>query len=293
MDEAARRQAGHFDEHEPISPWPELMRNSGFRFNYIAKDLLIERSIEAATISPGTRVLDIGCGSGVLLDRIGTTYGTTGTGIDISARSLSRAKSRAVTGSRFVVADARSLPFASHSYNLVICLDVLEHIERSEVAVNEMLRIATADARVIIYAISARNNYTLQWFERLLLSRIGIDLDFLACHSRDLLVDPKSVSNVLHRNDQFTSDIQHFHGFFSSLFDRAWLLGYLVLKKIGLLSAKTPVYQYLGVVILTAATIAARIALDILLKLDGPWFVRGYSNGFLAVGRNSRTAERF
>ena len=78
-DDSFYRQAAHFDSHEPISPWPEVLRLEGFKYQYIAKDLIIKETLDLMGIRRGFRVLDVGSGNGIWLDRLGSSYGTIGT----------------------------------------------------------------------------------------------------------------------------------------------------------------------------------------------------------------------
>ena len=76
---------------------------------------------------PGTRALDIGCGngksSGSLLEA-----GCILTGIDHSAAAIAICKERFPEG-RFMLADARRLPFLDRSFDLVLMVHVLDHLD--------------------------------------------------------------------------------------------------------------------------------------------------------------------
>lgn len=65
-------------------------------------------------------VLDVGCGSGQFLRRLPDTY--LKVGIDISYEALARVGAPRTLGS------VDSLPFASSSFDLVTCFEVLEHL---------------------------------------------------------------------------------------------------------------------------------------------------------------------
>jgi len=60
-----RQQAAHFDIKEPISPWPEILQSEGFRYHYIAKDLVIKKALDDLAIKEESRVLNVGCGRGI------------------------------------------------------------------------------------------------------------------------------------------------------------------------------------------------------------------------------------
>lgn len=279
------QQAAHFDNKEPISPWPKILRSEGFRYHYIAKDLVIKQALDELAISAGSRVLDVGCGRGIWLDRVASSYGTTGIGIDVSKQSLASAFSNSISQSVFILTDARALPFANESFDLVTSLDVLEHVDTPEIVLDEIGRVAGRSGKILIYAVSKRNQFTYQWFERKFLGAIGVDLHPLAGHDPDLFIDPDMIGNRLNLGDFRLEKIEYFHAFFSSLFDRGLLVIYGVGKKLGLLAARNQTHKRLAVIFLTFTSIISRISLGTLLWLDRPWLRRGYANGFLAVAR--------
>jgi len=287
-DDNVRRQAAHFDEKEPISPWPEVLRVEGFRYQYIAKDLVIKKALDGIAPNKGSRVLDVGCGTGIWLDRLGSSYGTVGTGVDISRQSLAKARSRSVRQSGFMLAEATALPIADGSFDLIVSLDVLEHIEQPQMAIDEMIRVASHDAHIMVYVVSRQNAYTFQWFERKLLTAIGIDLHPLACHDPNLLVDPKIIRDRLSGQNVILEKLEFFHAFFTSLYDRTLLVTYFIFKKLGLLNVRNRPHRVLAVIFLAVTSWISRFASGALVWLDQPWLKRGYANGFLAVARRIR-----
>ncbi len=288
MDETAIRQAAHFDTHVPISPWPEVLRKAGFRYHYIAKDLVMKRALDDVSLAPGMKALDVGCGVGVWLDRLESTYGTAGIGIDVSQKSLEFANSQAMGNSSFAMADAKALPFADGAFDLITSLDVLEHIEQPDRALYEMMRVSASDGRLLVYAVSKRYKFTYQWMERGLATLFGIDLHKYSCHDPELLVDPDLARGWLKFDDASLVEMRYFHAFFSSLFDRILLVVYLILKKSDLLSARSSLQLKFGTMILSIASLLSRISVDALLWMDRPWLKRGYSNGFLAIVRKGQ-----
>lgn len=75
------------------------------------------------------RVLDIGCGSGwiekMLLDKGGKSIEA----IDISEEVIKAAKAKKMKKVRYKVAGATNLPYPDASFDLVVCFEVMEHIE--------------------------------------------------------------------------------------------------------------------------------------------------------------------
>lgn len=90
-------------------------------------------------IKEGDTVLDVGGGSGELCEFIGKKAHRTI--LDISESGLKKAKilKRA---EKFVVGSIYKLPFKDKSFDVVICAETLEHLERPEAAVKELVRVS-------------------------------------------------------------------------------------------------------------------------------------------------------
>ena len=84
-----------------------------------------------ARLDPGSRVLDVGCGSGEPVARALTGAGHHVTGVDISEVQISRARELVPDG-EFIHADAMSLEFAGGSFDAVVSLYALIHLPLDE-----------------------------------------------------------------------------------------------------------------------------------------------------------------
>ncbi|MGC4938419.1 class I SAM-dependent methyltransferase [Kribbella sp. DT2] len=88
-------------------------------------DQLLER------FDDGSRVLDVGCGSGLPLARELAAAGHAVTGVDISEVQIRRAR-ELVPQAEFVLADAASLDFAAGSFDAVVSFYALIHLPQDE-----------------------------------------------------------------------------------------------------------------------------------------------------------------
>lgn len=287
-----RQQAAHFDEAPPFLPGSGILRETGFRYQYILKDVLIAQTLGTICIEPGARVLDVGSGPGVLLDRIGASYETSGFGVDISRESLKRAKLESIVGIQASLADGRRLPFADNSFDVALSLDVLEHIEFPREAVSEMVRVIRPGGTFLCYAVSKRNQFTFNWFLTAILDRLRVDHWSWSCHDPDLLVDPNAIYTHLVAGGCTVSRYEPFHAFFTILFDQVLLVCYWLGSRLGLIGRFGKARRALATRVLGISTLVCRVVIGALNRCDSPWIRRGLSNGFLLVATKQAVDAR-
>jgi SAM-dependent methyltransferase len=92
-----------------------------------------------------TRILDAGCGSGRTLDDL-RAFGAV-VGIDATPECVAATRAR---GHDVVEAPVESLPFEDATFDLVTCLDVLEHTEDDIQAARELRRVARPGGYVLV-----------------------------------------------------------------------------------------------------------------------------------------------
>jgi SAM-dependent methyltransferase len=95
------------------------------------------------------RVLDAGCGEGETIARLGELLGDRISAVDISPYSVDRTSAR-LPGVDVALASVENLPFADDSFDLVLCLEVIEHLEHPERAVRELARVGSRDIVVSV-----------------------------------------------------------------------------------------------------------------------------------------------
>lgn len=107
-------------------------------------------------LAPGVRVLDVGCGEGDDLARMGLLLpGAELCGIDLSADRVERAR-QAAPRARLRVGDARALPFGDSSFHVVVLATVLSSIldpATRRVTAAEALRVLREDGVLLAYDI--------------------------------------------------------------------------------------------------------------------------------------------
>lgn len=96
----------------------------------------------------GHRILEVGCGAGNLLEKVPRAWLA---GIDLSPFLLEKSQRRLERrGVALARADAERLPFCGGSFDGVLCSEVLEHVMHPTVVLEEMLRVAKPEGRVVI-----------------------------------------------------------------------------------------------------------------------------------------------
>lgn len=95
------------------------------------------------------RVIDVGCGSGDFLKIIRGNCGGEIHGVDFSAASIDRCRQIMPEG-RFAIGDIYGLDYESGYFDVVICMETLEHLEAPEAAFRELRRICRNGGTIII-----------------------------------------------------------------------------------------------------------------------------------------------
>jgi ubiquinone/menaquinone biosynthesis C-methylase UbiE len=148
-------------------------------------------------LSPGARVLDLGCGSGRHTCEAFRYPQVTAVGADRNPADLAEARNRlrfheavgAHGGGRWALlaADARQLPFPAAAFDVVICSEVLEHIPEHRAAAAEIVRVLRPGGLLAVsvprylpervcWALSAEYHNTSQGHVRIYRRREVLDL---------------------------------------------------------------------------------------------------------------------
>jgi len=115
---------------------------------------VLEQDLILDLIGPpaGLRILDVGCGDGVLaVELAGSTAHVTG--VDASPEMIAAARRRAERHGREVsleLGKAEKLPFATDMFDMVIAVTVLCFVEDTAGALREMIRVLKPGGRLIV-----------------------------------------------------------------------------------------------------------------------------------------------
>lgn len=114
-------------------------------FWFWGKRKLIKATMKRYTNERPLRILDVGCGTGGLLDDIQAMGECKG--VDLSEKALAYCREK---GLQVQKGSAEKLPFPDKYFNVVILSDVLEHVRDDRQALAEARRVLTPDGIVII-----------------------------------------------------------------------------------------------------------------------------------------------
>ncbi|MFW5925986.1 MAG: class I SAM-dependent methyltransferase [Myxococcota bacterium] len=124
-----RQTEAYYDD---FSGWYERERARGY---HALVDELEVRAV--APLARGRRVLEVGCGTGLVLERL-APIAEAAYGVDLSAGMLRKARER---GLPVVQGSVTALPFADDSFDLVCSFKVLAHVHDIDRALSELVRV--------------------------------------------------------------------------------------------------------------------------------------------------------
>ncbi len=111
--------------------------------------------IDKYTNSKSENILDIGCGTGVLLELL-SKKGHSVTGIDISEgmlqETIKRIKRNHIKDAHCYKSEVESMPFEDGQFNFITCLGVLEYLSNDNTGLTEINRVLKKNGVLIISA---------------------------------------------------------------------------------------------------------------------------------------------
>lgn len=121
----------------------------------------VEKLVRLLRVGPDSALLDIGCGTGnytAALQQVAKSV----IGIDISIGMIEQARAK-FPRLRFVCGDVMSLPFNSATFDGGFAIQVLHHIKKKEIFLNEVHRALRKDACIAIHSCSHKQMRSF-WF---------------------------------------------------------------------------------------------------------------------------------
>jgi ubiquinone/menaquinone biosynthesis C-methylase UbiE len=114
-----------------------------------------KRGVEFLKVAPGLKILDVGCGSGEDAIALAGIVGPAGkvVGVDNNETMLQSARQNAKAAPfpvTFEQSDATKLPFESNTFDRVRADRVFQHLNETEAALNEMIRVTKPDGWISV-----------------------------------------------------------------------------------------------------------------------------------------------
>lgn len=140
--------ASTFDKYQKRGAyhWEQVNPKNIFRYNAFVK----ARYDQVVSLIPkkSKRILDVGCGDGVLLSLIGRKSQAILYGIDPDPVSLTAARQK--VKAKFVLGKAEKLPFKNNLFDVVVATEIIEHLSHPAKLLAEARRVLKSGGRLIV-----------------------------------------------------------------------------------------------------------------------------------------------
>ncbi len=186
---------------------------------YRGRRRIIRAELDRLPLPAGGRVLDAGCGSGRTLQEL-TDYGQV-SGIELNADAAELARSRAL--GEVLVGRLEELPWADETFDLITCLDVIEHTPEDRATLAELWRVAkpggfmlvTVPAYQALWSLHDEANHHYRRYSRRSLRAAAAGAGWTVARIssfNSLLLAPAAVVRLARRRarpgDGYTNDLQ-------------------------------------------------------------------------------------
>jgi ubiquinone/menaquinone biosynthesis C-methylase UbiE len=151
-------------DHDPLLKHGRFFDVWARFYRYTALGLELRRiqrvAIERLRVTPGQRVLDLGCGPGDGLPRIAAAGGSA-FGLDYSEGMLKTAGAERAAHGRLVRGDAGRLPFKTGSLDKVVCTNSFHHYPDQPAALAELRRVLKKGGLLVL--VDPRSDHPFGW----------------------------------------------------------------------------------------------------------------------------------
>ena len=146
----------HFDKYDRKGAYHWLDYFGGLRrmnaYTRARYDIVLQ-CVRESGLAKGLRLLEVGCGDGALCGVLHSSLGAAVTGVDISDKGLAYA--RMMFGQRgwrgeFRQVSGDGMGFPDASFEVVVCSDVIEHVDDPQAMLREIHRLLAPGGRLVI-----------------------------------------------------------------------------------------------------------------------------------------------
>lgn len=151
----------HIIEQVPLDYYQKGVKNNLLQRTWHTRKL---SAVISNISSPPKTILDVGCASGWFLSQLSKKFPAAKcSGIDIYDDAIKYGRKKYPKFS-FYTADAHKLPFKAATFDLVVCTEVLEHVEDPMGVVLEIKRVLKENGQAIIELDSGSILFSTVWF---------------------------------------------------------------------------------------------------------------------------------
>ena len=123
---------------------PETMKGQLVEAEHLA------RYMWASRLCRGRRTLDVGCGAGYGAELLNDAGASEVRAIDNSNVALELARANVSSGVVCELGDARDLAFPDDSFDLVVCFELIEHVDEQQQVLDELARVLRPDGLLLL-----------------------------------------------------------------------------------------------------------------------------------------------
>ncbi len=156
-----KKDHNHVIEQVPPNYYQKGVKNNVLQKAWHFKKL--NAVLSGIDINP-SKILDVGCASGWFLTQVSKSYPKAKChGIDIYDKAIKFGEKK-YPKIKFSVADADKIPYKANTFDLVICTEVLEHVDEPKKTLLEMKRVLKKNGRAVIELDSGSLLFTVVWY---------------------------------------------------------------------------------------------------------------------------------
>lgn len=111
------------------------------------KTIVLKLISQHVELNKNFKIIDVGCGTGMMLEAIKNTFSITAAGIDNSPEAIRFSKKR---GLNIFLSSAEKIEQKTDSIDLIMALDLIEHIENDVASLKEFNRVLKKNGHVIL-----------------------------------------------------------------------------------------------------------------------------------------------
>jgi ubiquinone/menaquinone biosynthesis C-methylase UbiE len=134
---------------------------------YEEQNAKISKAMENLTLNKDSKLLDVGCGTGLLFEHVAEkTRFTIGTDSSRGLLKEAKKKARPHENVALILADADNMPFANNTFDTVFAITLLQNMPHVVATLDEIKRVSRSEATIVVSGL--RKAFTEDEFSKML-----------------------------------------------------------------------------------------------------------------------------